>query len=488
MALVPLNHLLSSPAALVHRIRVSEFGGIRTRRVSIPMAVASTYIPAAPILLPEGPWTEIPGGVTAPKGFKAAGIYGGLRAKGNKPDLSLVTCEVDAAVAGSFTTNLVTAAPVIYCKNVLDASTTARAILINAGQANAATGDLGYQDAVECANALAELLNMRPEDVLLQSTGVIGQRIKKASISCNFTMPFLVHFQDLLLHYHQLLMDSTKGFSDTVIPSKYKADSAAIAITTTDLVSKSVAVETEVGGVPVRVGGMAKGSGMINPNMATMLGVVTTDAGISSDVWKSMVRMSVDRSFNQITVDGDTSTNDCVLALASGLSGSNLISSLKSNEALQLQACLDAVMQGLAKSIAWDGEGATCLIEVSVIGATGETEAAKIAHSVASSSLVKAAIYGRDPNWGRIACAVGYAGVHFDLNDLMISLGDIPLMRNGQPLPFDRDIASKYLRVAGESHGTVHIYVSVGNGEGSGKAWGCDLSYDYVKINAEYTT
>ncbi|XP_042414407.1 arginine biosynthesis bifunctional protein ArgJ, chloroplastic-like [Zingiber officinale] len=467
MALVPLNHLLSSPAALVHRIRVSEFGGIRTRRarVSIPMAVASTYIPAAPILLPEGPWTEIPGGVTAPKGFKAAGIYGGLRAKGNKPDLSLVTCEVDAAVAGSFTTNIVTAAPVIYCKNVLDASTTARAILINAGQANAATGDLGYQDAVECANALAELLNMRPEDVLLQSTGVIGQRIKK----------------DALLSSLPRLVASLSSTVDG-------ADSAAIAITTTDLVSKSVAVETEVGGVPVRVGGMAKGSGMINPNMATMLGVVTTDAGISSDVWKSMVRMSVDRSFNQITVDGDTSTNDCVLALASGLSGSNLISSLKSNEALQLQACLDAVMQGLAKSIAWDGEGATCLIEVSVIGATGETEAAKIAHSVASSSLVKAAIYGRDPNWGRIACAVGYAGVHFDLNDLMISLGDIPLMRNGQPLPFDRDIASKYLRVAGESHGTVHIYVSVGNGEGSGKAWGCDLSYDYVKINAEYTT
>ncbi|KAG6494495.1 hypothetical protein ZIOFF_049527 [Zingiber officinale] len=492
MALVPLNHLLSSPAALVHRIRVAPISlnsstnppnadllfpffylpgfGIRrnsyassssfdshgrgvdlhprrsdsaTRR-TMSGDVCASHVADKQCVPIQSSYRNvyIPGGVTAPKGFKAAGIYGGLRAKGNKPDLSLVTCEVDAAVAGSFTTNIVTAAPVIYCKNVLDASTTARAILINAGQANAATGDLGYQDAVECANALAE-------DALLSS------------------LPRLV-----------------ASLSSTVDG----ADSAAIAITTTDLVSKSVAVETEVGGVPVRVGGMAKGSGMINPNMATMLGVVTTDAGISSDVWKSMVRMSVDRSFNQITVDGDTSTNDCVLALASGLSGSNLISSLKSNEALQLQACLDAVMQGLAKSIAWDGEGATCLIEVSVIGATGETEAAKIAHSVASSSLVKAAIYGRDPNWGRIACAVGYAGVHFDLNDLMISLGDIPLMRNGQPLPFDRDIASKYLRVAGESHGTVHIYVSVGNGEGSGKAWGCDLSYDYVKINAEYTT
>ncbi|WOL01966.1 hypothetical protein Cni_G10685 [Canna indica] len=367
-----LNHPLSPPALHIHRAKVSRFCGVPSRQIRVSATVASDtaaasgYIPAAPILLPEGPWTPIPGGVTAAQGFKAAGIYGGLRAKGEKPDLSLVECEVDAVVAGTFTTNIVAAAPVIYSKNVLDTSTTARAVLTNAGQANAATGDAGYQDAIECANALAELLLVRPEDVLLQSTGVIGQRIKK-----------------------EALLNSLPRLVASLSPTVEGANSAAIAITTTDLVSKSIAVETEVGGVRVRVGGMAKGSGMINPNMATMLGVVTTDALVASSTWRDMVRTSVNRSFNQITVDGDTSTNDCIFALASGLSGSNHISSVKSNEALQLQACLDAVMQGLAKSIAWDGEGATCLIEVIVTGASEEAAAAKMAHSVASSSLVK---------------------------------------------------------------------------------------------------
>ncbi|KAJ0657395.1 putative transferase [Helianthus annuus] len=209
-----------------------------------------------------------------------------------------------------------------------------------------------------------------------------------------------------------------------------RADAASVAITTTDLVSKSVAVEFEVGGTRIRIGGMAKGSGMIHPNMGTLLGVITTDALVDADAWRKMVQIAVNRSFNQITVDGDTSTNDTIVALASGLSGSNKISALHSPEAKQLQACLDAVMQGLAKSIAWDGEGATCLIEVSVTGASSEAEAAKIARS--------AAIYGRDPNWGRIACAAGYAGIPFDSNALRIALGDILLMDGGQPLSFDR--------------------------------------------------
>ncbi|KAJ4972091.1 hypothetical protein NE237_005190 [Protea cynaroides] len=426
---------------------------------------SSKYIPAAPIILPEGPWTQISGGVTAAKGFKAAGMFGGLRAKGEKPDLALITCDVDAIAAGAFTRNIVAAAPVLYCKNTLDKSQTARAVLINAGQANAATGDAGYQDVIECASAVGKLLQLRLEEVLIESTGVIGQRIKKDALLNS--LPRLV----------SLLSSSTEG-----------ADSAAVAITTTDLVSKTVAIETEVGGRHVRIGGMAKGSGMIHPNMATMLGVITTDALVTSDIWRRMVQIAVNRSFNQITVDGDTSTNDTVIALASGVSGSSKISSLESDEAKLLQACLDAVMQGLAKSIAWDGEGATCLIEVTVTGATSEAEAAKIARSVASSSLVKAAVYGRDPNWGRIACAAGYAGVPFNLNELRISLGDILLMDGGQPLPFDRAAASAYLRKAGETHGTVEIIITVGKEQGCGKAWGCDLSYDYVKINAEYTT
>uniref|UniRef100_M1AHA0 Arginine biosynthesis bifunctional protein ArgJ, chloroplastic n=1 Tax=Solanum tuberosum TaxID=4113 RepID=M1AHA0_SOLTU len=405
---------------------------------------ASNYIPAAPIFLPEGPWQQIPGGVTAAKGFKAAGMYGGLRALGEKPDLALVTCDVDAISAGAFTTNVVAAAPVLYCKSALNASKTARAVLINAGQANAATGDAGYQDVIECSSALAKLLQLKQDEVLIESTGVIGQRIKK-----------------------EALLNSLPHLVKQLSPTVEGANSAAVAITTTDLVSKSVAVETEVRGTRIRVGGMAKGSGMIHPNMATMLGVVTTDASVTSDVWKKMVQVAVNRSFNQITVDGDTSTNDAVIALASGLSESYEISSLNSSEAEHLQNCLDAVR---------------------VDGADNEAEAAKIARSVASSSLVKAAVYGRDPNWGRIACAAGYAGIPFNADKLRISLGDIVLMEAGQPLPFDRVAASNYLRKAGEVHGTVEIQISIGDGPGSGLAWGCDLSYDYVKINAEYTT
>ncbi|RDY07305.1 Arginine biosynthesis bifunctional protein ArgJ, chloroplastic, partial [Mucuna pruriens] len=444
----------------------SSLRDLRMHAVSTTENHASSHIPAAPIFLPEGPWNQIPGGVAAAEGFKATGIYGGLRAKGEKPDLALVTCDVDAVSAGSFTTNVVAAAPVLYCKRILDISNTARAVLTNAGQANAATGKEGYQDMIECVESLAKLLKMKPEEILVESTGVIGQRIKKGALLKS--LPTLVNS----------LSSSVEG-----------ADSAAVAITTTDLVSKSVAIESLVGGTKVRVGGMAKGSGMIHPNMATMLGVITTDARVTSDVWRKMVQVAVNRSFNQITVDGDTSTNDTVIALASGLSGLDCISSLDSDEGIKLQACLDAVMQGLAKSIAWDGEGATCLVEVSVSGANSEAEAAKVARSVASSSL--AAIYGRDPNWGRIAAAAGYSGVSFHQDLLRVELGDILLMDGGEPQSFDRrgrDAASSYLRKAGESHDTVRIQISVGNGPGRGQAWGCDLSYDYVKINAEYTT
>lgn len=439
---------------------------VRSAAISSEMdATPSTYIPAAQIQLPEGPWKQVPGGVTAAIGFKAAGVYGGVRAASRKPDLALVSCDVDAAAAGAFTENVVAAAPVLYCRKVLSASSVARGVLINAGQANAATGDAGYQDTLDCAEAVAKLLGVNPEAILIESTGVIGQRIKK-----------------------EALLNSLPKLVDSLSSTAEGAKSAAVAITTTDLVSKSVALETQIGGRTVKIGGMAKGSGMIHPNMATLLSVITSDAVVTVDIWRKMVLMAVNRSFNQITVDGDTSTNDTVVALASGLSGAREITSLEDLEAEQLQAALDAVMQGLAKSIASDGEGATCLIEVTVTGANSESDAAKVARSVASSSLAKAAIYGRDPNWGRIACAAGYAGIPFRLNDLHITLGDIVLMDGGQPLPFDRAAASAYLRKAGETHGTVLINISIGSGKGVSQAWGCDLSYDYVKINAEYTT
>ncbi|KAK8512263.1 hypothetical protein V6N13_097077 [Hibiscus sabdariffa] len=410
----------------------------------------SNYIRAASILLPDGIWKQIPGGVTAAKGFRAAGLYGGLRAKGEKPDLALVTCDVDANVAGAFTKNVVAAAPVVYCKTVLNSMK---------------TGDAGYLDVIECANALATILKIEFEEVLIESTGVIGQRIKK-----------------------EALLSSLPRLVNSLSPSFQGAESAAVAITTTDLVSKSVAIEYEVGGTSIRIGGMAKGSGMIHHNMETMLGVITTDALVERDVWRKMVQVAVSRSFNQITVDGLTSTNDTVIAFASGLAGSNCITSMNTYDAAFLQAGLDAVMQGLAKSIAWDGEGATCLIEVTVSGAIGEAEAGKIARSVAASSLVKAAVYGRDPNWGCIATAAGCAGISFDLNKLRILLGDIMLADGGEPLEFDRLAASNYLIKAGETHGTVEINIVVGDGDVYSKAWGCVSSYDHVKINAEHTT
>ncbi|KAF7818530.1 arginine biosynthesis bifunctional protein ArgJ, chloroplastic [Senna tora] len=434
-------------------------------RVRATQGLPSNYMPAAPISLPQGPWKQIPGGVTAAEGFKAAGIYGGLRGKGERPDLALVTCDVDAISAGSFTTNVVAAAPVLYCKKILGISKTARAVLINAGQANAATGDAGYQDVIECVKNLAEILQVKEEDVLVESTGVIGHRIKKGALLNS--LPKLVNS----------LSSSVEG-----------EDPAAVAITTTDLVSKSVAIESLVLRSPILHISWCKCSGMIHPNMATMLGVITTDASIASDVWRKMVQIAVNRSFNQITVDGDTSTNDTVIALASGLSGISCISSLNSDEATQLQACLDAVMQGLAKSIAWDGEGATCLIEVCLLcqGCLYFLISSKV--YINKNNVKQAAVYGRDPNWGRIAAAAGYSGVSFHQNSLRVQLGDILLMDGGEPQLFDRDAASSYLRKAGQNHDTVQIQISVGNGPGRGNAWGCDLSYDYVKINAEYTT
>ncbi|KAK9865988.1 hypothetical protein WJX84_002281 [Apatococcus fuscideae] len=419
----------------------------------------------APILIPDGPWKEIDGCVCAPKGFRAQGMHGGLRAATKKADLALIVADDPAVAAGVFTLNVMCAAPVNYCREVLAQNDTCRAILINAGQANAATGDQGYQDCITSAEALASALGVSSSDILLESTGVIGRRIK---------------IDELVAAIPKITQDLEN--------SAEAAMHAAIAITTTDLVSKSAAIETSIGGRPVRIGGIAKGSGMIHPNMATMLGVITTDAAIAPPLWRAILQHGVAKSFNQITVDGDTSTNDCVLGLASGKAGGEVISDPKSSEAKELDEAVTALLQGLAKSVAWDGEGATCLIEVTAKGAQDDAAAAIIARSVAASSLVKAAVYGHDPNWGRIACAAGYAGVPYNQNEMFIRLGDIGLMEGGQPLPFDKDAASKYLKDITDVHGTVYIELDVGTGPGKGIAWGCDLSYDYVKINAEYTT
>ncbi|MBE9206299.1 bifunctional ornithine acetyltransferase/N-acetylglutamate synthase [Nostoc sp. LEGE 06077] len=434
-------------------------------------------------------WQEITGGVTAPKGYRAAGITAGLKPSG-LPDLALIVSDVEAIAAGVFTTSQVKAACVDYCRQILQAKPSALAILCNAGQANAATGSQGVRDANESAALLAKELNIDPELILLASTGVIGKRIKMDALRSG--IPKLV-----------------ASLSET------GSDAAAGAIITTDLVPKTIALETTIGDRPVRIGGIAKGSGMIHPNMATMLAFVTCDAAVSPHLWQQMLSRAADKSFNSITVDGDTSTNDSLIALANGQSRTPAITEMGA-EAEKLEAMLTAVCQHLAKEIARDGEGATCLIEVQVTGTHDDLAARQIAKTIAGSSLVKSAIFGRDPNWGRIAAAAGRAGVPFEQDNLQIKLGNFLLLENGQPLQFDRAAASAYLKQAATNYpvadvvatnnsndlsgdvrsniktqrldNPVIITVSVGNDHGTGKAWGCDLSYDYVKINAEYTT
>lgn len=410
-------------------------------------------------------WQEVSGGVTAPKGYKAAGITAGLKPSG-APDLALIVSEVEAIAAGVFTTSQVRAACVDYCRQRLQAKASAQAILCNAGQANAATGTQGWEDAVESAQVLAKALGIDPDAVLVASTGVIGRRIK---------------------------MDELKAGIPKLVAAANKdgSDQAAQAIITTDLVTKSIALETTIDGRPVRIGGISKGSGMIHPNMATMLAFVTCDATISPHLWHDMVKRAADKSFNQITVDGDTSTNDTLLALANGQSRTPAITEAGA-EADKLEAMLTEVCMHLAKAIARDGEGATCLIEVRVSGAADDASARQVARTIAGSALFKSAVFGRDPNWGRIAAAAGRAGVPFEQTDLRVQLGNFVLMEHGQPLPFDRPAASAYLKQAAQGEylktDTVLVSVQLGHGPGSGIAWGCDLSYDYVKINAEYTT
>jgi glutamate N-acetyltransferase / amino-acid N-acetyltransferase len=411
-------------------------------------------------------WQVVSGGITAPKGYRAAGIAAGLKASGAK-DLALILSDTDAIAAGVFTTSQVRAACVDYCRQRLNAKASARAILCNAGQANAATGAAGWQDALKSAELLGRELNISPDEILLASTGVIGQRIKMEELEAG--IPQLI------------AAAAVEGGKD-----------AAQAICTTDLIAKEIALETIIEERAVRIGGIAKGSGMIHPNMATMLAFITCDAAVSTQLWQEMLKKAVDLSFNQITVDGDTSTNDCVLALANGQSRTTAMREMSSTGAAKLEAMLTAVCQFLAKAIARDGEGATCLIEVNVAGATDNKAADRVAKTIAGSSLVKSAIFGRDPNWGRIAAAAGRAGVKFHQDELNIKLGNFVLMENGQPQQFDRTAASNYLKQAAAGaylqEDTVSISVCIGNGSGTSIAWGCDLTYKYVEINAEYTT
>jgi len=406
------------------------------------------------------PWHPIEGGVTAPQGFLAAGITAGLKASG-KPDLSLLLAPPGAVCAGTFTTSVVRAACVDLCAERLAASGgRARAVLTNSGQANACTGERGLIDSLGATGALAQRLGLAAEEVLICSTGVIGVPIP----------------MEILL----------AGLEPLVVAlSPEGGDAAARAILTTDLVDKQIALESDLGGRRVRIGGMAKGSGMIHPNMATMLAMLSCDAGLPAGVWQAMVKRAVDRSFNAITVDGDTSTNDCFLAFAAG-------EPLNPEHFDALEAGLTQVASWLGRAIARDGEGATCLIEVQVAGPASDAEAITVARTVCGSSLVKCAVHGRDPNWGRILAAAGRSGVAFDPGAVALWLGEHQLMAAGQPVAFDRAAASTYIRDRVASaylqDDTVLIRLSVGSGPGQGSAWGCDLSDQYIRINADYTT
>ncbi len=402
----------------------------------------------------------IDGGVTAPKGFKATGNAVGIK-KGVK-DLALISSDVPAVCAGAFTTNVVKATSVLRnIEIVKNKKNKISGVAVNSGNANACTGELGVQGNLQMAEKFAELLNVPSDTVLTASTGVIGA-----------TFP----------------IDTIKKGIDDTFPmlgySREDAHVAAQAIMTTDTYSKEVAVEIEIGGKTVKIGGMAKGSGMIHPNMATMLGFITTDINITQELLDKALMVTIPKTFNMVSVDGDTSTNDTVIVLANGMAENDIIDT--ENEDYKVFAdALYYINEKLAKELVRDGEGATKFIEINVDGAKTEEDAKVIAKSVVTSSLVKAAMFGEDANWGRVLCAMGYSGIDFDTKKVDIvyrsEKGTIDLMTQGTPIVFDEDKAKEILKEK-----EIYVDIKIAEGEAKATAWGCDLSYDYVKINGDY--
>ncbi|MBE5961824.1 MAG: bifunctional glutamate N-acetyltransferase/amino-acid acetyltransferase ArgJ [Lachnospiraceae bacterium] len=401
----------------------------------------------------------IDGGVTAATGFYASGVYAGI--KKSRKDMAMVFSVVPATVAGAFTTNMVKAAPVRWDISLIEEMKMAQAVVLNSGVANACTGTKGKQNNACMAKAAAEALDISEKLVLTASTGVIGKQLPMDAIASGVKV-------------------LAGCLSDTMEAGTLAAES----IMTTDTVKKEAAVTILLGGKKVTVGGMSKGSGMIHPNMATMLAVITTDAAISQELLNEAVHEVVSKTFNRISVDRDTSTNDSYMVLANGLAGNEQITKKDASYDEFLKA-LYAVSESLAKKMAADGEGATKLLEVNVIHAVSEKEAEILAKSVITSNLVKTAVFGNDANWGRILCALGYSGVQFDPEkvDLVItsSYGTLSLVSNGMATDYSEEEATKIL-----SADAVTVTADMKSGEESATAWGCDLTYDYVKINADY--
>ncbi len=400
---------------------------------------------------------EVKGGVTAPAGFLAAGVGADIRGTGDgRKDLAVLFSRVPCAAAGTFTTNRVRAACVdLTAERVRQGSL--QAVVINAGNANACTGEQGRQDAAEMAALTAKALGLEPEQVAVASTGVIGVPLPMERIRTGIRMV-------------------------AVSVSAAGGEAAAEAIMTTDTRPKEYAVRVELGGTPVTIGAMAKGSGMIHPNMATMLAFVTTDANVDPAALQTALKAAVDKSFNMITVDGDTSTNDMVLAMANGLARNQRVV-LGTTLYESFAEALERVLIHLAKEIARDGEGANKLLEVRVKGAPTVADARKAARAVCGSSLVKTALFGADANWGRVLAALGYSGAEFDPARVDLWVGDVQMMAAGAGLAFDEDAARQVLEQE-----TVVITADLHSGDAEATAWGCDLSYEYVKINGSYRT
>lgn len=399
---------------------------------------------------------KIDGWVTAPQGFLAAGVKAGIKASGNH-DVAVIYSTVPAATGAVFTQNKMCAAPVLLSREVAQESV-AQAIIVNSGCANACTGEQGLLDAREMQAFAADLLGIEPQNVYVCSTGVIG---------------------------HFLPMDKIKnGLADAVdVMDENEGESCAMAIQTTDTFIKRAAYEFEVGGKTARIAGIAKGAGMIHPNMATMLTFLTTDAAIAPDVLKRAVKAAADKSFNMVVVDGDTSTNDSMIVLANGLAENEIIFS---EEHPDYQAFFEALVtcaQDLAKLIARDGEGATKFLEVNVVGAATWKDAKAAAMAIAKSPLVKTAFFGEDPNWGRIVCAAGYSGAVMNADKVNLSIGGVRLVENGMncniPLTSLTDIMSEH---------DITMTIDMAAGNECATVWTCDFSYEYVKINGEYHT
>ena len=403
---------------------------------------------------------QIKGGVTAAKGYEAASTAAGIKYQG-RTDMALIYSQVPCVSAGTFTTNVVKAAPVKWDRQIVDSGAGVQAVVVNSGIANACTGEEGMGYCKETAEAAAKALNIDAAGVLVGSTGVIGMQLPM-----------------------QKLVDGIQVLAGKKAEGLQSGHDAALAIMTTDTVEKEMAVEIEIGGKTVTIGGMSKGSGMIHPNMCTMLAFITTDAAITKEALQKALSEDVEDTYNMISVDGDTSTNDTAILLANGLAGNQEIT-YASPEYETFKEALHMVNDTLAKKMAGDGEGATALFEVKVVGAESIKQAKTLAKSVVCSNLTKAAIAGHDANWGRILCAMGYSGVQFDPEkvDLFFEskAGKLQIIENGVATDYSEEVATKIL-----SEPEITATADIKMGDYSATAWGCDLTHEYININADY--